>query len=129
MKPIRTTPLRPVPPKRRCPDGSAAGTRSWRSSAISPPDASRLGTSSGERHLRLDLAAKRSHVRVAAGHERRRVVFGKLFGRAPAEARGEVRPPPAVPEGLRLYVVGDVHGRFDLLTSLRDLVACDLAGF
>jgi serine/threonine protein phosphatase 1 len=34
---------------------------------------------------------------------------------------------PAVPDGLRVYVVGDVHGRFDLLTELSDKIRADLA--
>lgn len=34
-----------------------------------------------------------------------------------------------VPAGLRIYAVGDVHGRADLLRQLRDLVAADLNGF
>ncbi|WP_293866579.1 metallophosphoesterase family protein [uncultured Alsobacter sp.] len=35
----------------------------------------------------------------------------------------------SIPGGLRIYAVGDVHGRVDLLRELRDLVADDLTGF
>ncbi len=40
------------------------------------------------------------------------------------------RPPAnsAVPDGLRVYAVGDVHGRFDLLTEMSDKIRADLAG-
>jgi serine/threonine protein phosphatase 1 len=34
---------------------------------------------------------------------------------------------PAAPGGLRIYAVGDVHGRFDLLTELSDKIRADLA--
>jgi serine/threonine protein phosphatase 1 len=32
---------------------------------------------------------------------------------------------PAVPDGLRLYAVGDIHGRADLLAELHDAIAAD----
>ena len=32
----------------------------------------------------------------------------------------------AAPEGLRIYAVGDVHGRADLLTQLAGLIEADL---
>jgi serine/threonine protein phosphatase 1 len=35
---------------------------------------------------------------------------------------------PRVPAGLRLYVIGDVHGRFDLLEDLNEKITSDLAG-
>ena len=35
---------------------------------------------------------------------------------------------PALPGGLRVYAVGDVHGRFDLLTDLSEKIHADLAG-
>lgn len=39
------------------------------------------------------------------------------------------RPPqPAVPEGERVYAVGDVHGRLDLLDALLDRIEEDSAG-
>ncbi len=34
---------------------------------------------------------------------------------------------PAVPDGLRIYAVGDVHGRFDLLADLAEKIRADLA--
>ncbi len=34
---------------------------------------------------------------------------------------------PQAPEGMRLYVVGDVHGRLDLLCVLADRIAADAA--
>jgi serine/threonine protein phosphatase 1 len=36
--------------------------------------------------------------------------------------------PPAIPAGLRLYAVGDIHGRADLLQTLIAKVAADAAG-
>jgi len=35
--------------------------------------------------------------------------------------------PPCVPAGQRLYVVGDIHGRLDLLDRMLDLIARDAA--
>ena len=37
----------------------------------------------------------------------------------------EAAPPPAVPEGRRVYAVGDVHGRRDLFEALLDAIAAD----
>jgi serine/threonine protein phosphatase 1 len=37
----------------------------------------------------------------------------------------EAQPLPAIPEGQRVYAVGDVHGRFDLFTALADAVEAD----
>ena len=34
---------------------------------------------------------------------------------------------PSLPEGLRVYAVGDIHGRADLLDRMADLIAADLA--
>ncbi len=34
---------------------------------------------------------------------------------------------PAVPDGLRVYAIGDVHGRFDLLVELGESIRADLA--
>jgi serine/threonine protein phosphatase 1 len=34
---------------------------------------------------------------------------------------------PKVPDGVRVYVVGDIHGRLDLLTSLHAQIAAELA--
>lgn len=35
------------------------------------------------------------------------------------------RPAPSVPQGQRWYVIGDVHGRLDLLTALADAIESD----
>lgn len=56
------------------------------------------------------------------------MVLKRLFGRNPAEPEKAELPPASIPEGLRLYAVGDVHGRADLLARMRDLVSGDLAG-
>jgi serine/threonine protein phosphatase 1 len=37
----------------------------------------------------------------------------------------EAVPPASVPEGQRVYAVGDVHGRLDLLDALLDAIAAD----
>jgi serine/threonine protein phosphatase 1 len=34
--------------------------------------------------------------------------------------------PPALPRGVRVYVVGDVHGRFDLLQAMERMIADDV---
>jgi serine/threonine protein phosphatase 1 len=36
--------------------------------------------------------------------------------------------PPAIPPDMRIYAVGDIHGRFDLLQILAGRIADDLAG-
>jgi serine/threonine protein phosphatase 1 len=38
------------------------------------------------------------------------------------------RLPPRVPDGERVYAVGDVHGRADLLAALQDQIRTDAAG-
>src|SRR3974390_2975386 len=48
-----------------------------------------------------------------------RAIFKKLAAAAP-ESSG-----PRVPEGMRVYVVGDVHGRLDLLRLLAARIAED----
>jgi serine/threonine protein phosphatase 1 len=40
---------------------------------------------------------------------------------------GRQGAPPAVPAGSRVYAVGDVHGRLDLLVWLHELIAADVA--
>jgi serine/threonine protein phosphatase 1 len=49
----------------------------------------------------------------------------RWFGRSAAAATPAAA---AVPPGVRVYAVGDVHGRLDLLTELLDLVRADDAG-
>lgn len=41
--------------------------------------------------------------------------------------KGSRKPPPQIPDGIILYAVGDIHGRSDLLQSLRGLIADDAA--
>ena len=33
----------------------------------------------------------------------------------------------ATPDGMRLYAIGDVHGRFDCLTTLHKMIADEIA--
>ncbi|MFN4088379.1 MAG: metallophosphoesterase [Alphaproteobacteria bacterium] len=47
-------------------------------------------------------------------------MIGRLLGR-----RTRDRPAPAVPPGTRVYAVGDVHGRADLLTMLHAAIRAD----
>lgn len=54
----------------------------------------------------------------------RRVVsaLGGLRG-----SRADVEPEPdRLPEGTRIYAVGDIHGRADLLARMRDMIAADI---
>ena len=46
---------------------------------------------------------------------------------ASSESARSPNAAPALPAGLRLYAVGDVHGRFDLLRRMADLIRGDLA--
>lgn len=39
--------------------------------------------------------------------------------------RPPLRPAPALPAGMRLYAIGDVHGRRDLLDGLLDMIRAD----
>jgi serine/threonine protein phosphatase 1 len=50
-----------------------------------------------------------------------------MFFRRAAKAREAEICTARLPEGQRVYAVGDVHGRADLLARLADLVAVDLA--
>ncbi len=50
-------------------------------------------------------------------------MLGRLFGRKGPGPEHEAR----VPEGVRVYAVGDIHGRADLLRGLHDLIAADAA--
>ncbi len=52
-------------------------------------------------------------------------LFKSLFGRAAARAR------PCAPEGVRIYAIGDIHGRRDLLDEMQKVIvddASDAAG-
>ena len=44
-----------------------------------------------------------------------------------ARNRARERPPPRIPAGERVYAVGDVHGRADLLADLQGQIAGDAA--
>lgn len=48
--------------------------------------------------------------------------LGRLFGRAPAHPHV-----PVVPAGRRVYAIGDVHGRLDLLDPLLARIAAEVA--
>jgi serine/threonine protein phosphatase 1 len=45
-------------------------------------------------------------------------------------SRDKLKPrlPPRVPDGERVYAVGDIHGRADLLAQLQDQILADTAG-
>ena len=53
-------------------------------------------------------------------------MFERLFRRASAEDNKNI---PQVAAGDRIYAVGDIHGRLDLLKALIDKIAEDAAGF
>ena len=40
----------------------------------------------------------------------------------------KARLPPRVPDGERVYAVGDIHGRADLLAQLQEQIVADAAG-
>ena len=43
--------------------------------------------------------------------------------------RRQIIVPPLLPEGLRIYAVGDIHGRADLLTQVFSRIDCDLNAY
>ncbi|MBL6952717.1 MAG: serine/threonine protein phosphatase [Alphaproteobacteria bacterium] len=45
--------------------------------------------------------------------------------RSLASPRGQKTPAPAIPMGQRVYIVGDIHGRYDLLRILHEQVEAD----
>ena len=47
-------------------------------------------------------------------------MFGRLFAQKPASV-------PTLPEGRRVYAIGDIHGRLDLLDELLERIAADQA--
>ena len=59
----------------------------------------------------------------------------RILGRAdeaPPDAaaeQGQSWTPPSLPAGRRLYCVGDIHGRLDLLEELHDMIRADAADF
>lgn len=50
-------------------------------------------------------------------------LFDRLRGRT------ENYPAPSLPPGVRIYCVGDIHGRLDLLDALHERMAEDCAGY
>lgn len=48
---------------------------------------------------------------------------------APAGAQGAPGARPSVASGGRMYAIGDIHGRLDLLRELRARIASDAAGY
>jgi serine/threonine protein phosphatase 1 len=52
--------------------------------------------------------------------------FGKLLGRNASGAAH--RPMGRIPDGERLYAIGDIHGRFDLLQDLHEAIEVDCKG-
>jgi serine/threonine protein phosphatase 1 len=57
-------------------------------------------------------------------HRRRAEMLKSWFGdRKQSEA---VRPAPRVPAGVRVYAIGDIHGRSDLLDRMHALINADL---
>lgn len=57
-------------------------------------------------------------LRALAGAARRRFAGGEMEPANPAR-------PSSVPEGMRVYAIGDIHGRLDLLRSLREQILLD----
>lgn len=56
-------------------------------------------------------------------HARKERVIGGLLNRLKGAFQGE--EPASVPEGMRIYAVGDIHGRDDLLARLLDQIEAD----
>lgn len=54
------------------------------------------------------------------------MMLSRFFSRRASARSGE--PSGTVPEGQRLYAVGDIHGRRDLLDALLDAIVADNAG-
>lgn len=52
-------------------------------------------------------------------------MLSRLLGR---NKQTDLTLSPSVPEGMRVYVVGDIHGRADLLERQHDLIDADFAG-
>lgn len=53
------------------------------------------------------------------------MVISRFFRKA---APSPVAPPPALPEGVRVYAIGDIHGRLDCLDELLATISRDSAG-
>ena len=55
-------------------------------------------------------------------------MFQRLFSRKEQPEAPPARPQGQVPAGTRVYAIGDVHGRLDLLKALEQQVVADAAG-
>ncbi|MDB5510731.1 MAG: serine/threonine protein phosphatase [Enterovirga sp.] len=53
-------------------------------------------------------------------------MFKNILAKLRATKPEAVPQAPRLPEGLRVYAVGDIHGRVDLLQRMRDLIAADM---
>lgn len=53
-------------------------------------------------------------------------MFKSLIAKLRGTKVDAVEPAPRLPAGMRIYAVGDIHGRSDLLQRMRDLVAADI---
>ena len=53
-------------------------------------------------------------------------MFSRLFRKKPKTTASHTQLPAAVPEGIRLYAIGDIHGRLDLLTQLLTKIEQDM---
>lgn len=61
---------------------------------------------------------------------RRSALFGRLIQRPQSDTKAETRGDrrlPRVPDGVRVYVIGDIHGRLDLLSEIEERIVDDLA--
>ncbi len=57
-------------------------------------------------------------------------MFSKTISALKGGRAGAPRvPAPRVPEGARVYVIGDIHGRLDLLAQLRERIVMDSGNF
>lgn len=54
-------------------------------------------------------------------------MFKQAFSRLQAIFQSPAAPKAVVPEGTRVYAVGDIHGRADLLDLLHDMIRVDAA--
>jgi calcineurin-like phosphoesterase family protein len=52
-------------------------------------------------------------------------MLNRLFGRSPAAPQPAERVAPEVPAGTRVYAIGDIHGRVDLLRQIHESIHFD----
>ena len=52
-----------------------------------------------------------------------------MFSKTISALQGRRAGAPRVPEGARVYVIGDIHGRLDLLSQLRERIVMDSGNF